>query len=417
MDRELEVARSVYDRLASATPVRAPGIRAWDGSEWGPSSSHSTIVLQHPGALRALLLPPTDLTAGEAYAFDDVDIEGDIYEALRWAESLTELRLGRIASLRIARDLRTLPEDCRRNAARRPVFRGRFHSKRRDHDVVSYHYDIGNDFYRLFLGDTMTYSCGCFLDPDEDLDVAQRRKLDVVCRKLELAPGRRLLDIGSGWGSLVIHAAARYGVCAVGVTVAGEQAAYAREAARSAGVDDRVEIVEGDYRDVEDRFDAIASIGMVEHVGRKKLPEYFATVRGLLEPGGVFLNHGITTRQRSRRHRPTFVSTYVFPDGELVPIDVRLSQAEQAGFDIRDVESIRMSYAHTLRAWVRNLEREREAAVEETSDRVYRIWRAYMAGSVLGFESGHIGVYQAVLADAGRPWRYGRRRLLATDDA
>jgi cyclopropane-fatty-acyl-phospholipid synthase len=412
-----DVSRSVYDRLVRRGAVPAPRVRSWDGREFGPSHAASTVVLQHPGALRAVLLPPSDLTAGEAYVYDDIDLEGDIFAMLEWAASVADHPPGFLGRLRIARDLRRLPEDSRRAHARRPGFRGRRHTKRRDSDAVSYHYDTGNDFFELFLGDTMAYSCAYFLDPDEDLDTAQNRKIDLVCRKLELRSGMRLLDIGCGWGALVAHAAAVYGVDAVGVTASGEQAEYARRLIKEMGLDDRVEILHGDYRDVTGTFDAIASVGMVEHVGRNRLDEYFTTCRTLLATDGSFLNHGITTRNRSRTRRQSFIDTYVFPDGELVPIDVVLAAAEGAGFETRDVESLRMSYARTLRHWVANLEKNRVEATSATSDSVYRIWRLYMAASALGFESGHLGVYQALLCNISRPWRYGRRQLLAAEDA
>jgi len=416
-DSALVTSRSVYERLARRSALPSPRVRAWDGTEWGSASAKSTIVLQHPGALRALLLPPSDLIAGEAYVFDDVDIEGDIYETLRWAAGLSANPPGRIAALRLMRDLRTLPDDARRYAAQRPRFGGRLHTRRRDRDAVSYHYDTGNDFYSLFLGETMAYSCAYYLDPTEDLNTAQRRKLDLVCRKLGLAEGRTLLDVGCGWGSLVIHAASKYGVEAIGVTVSKEQAVHAREWATDAGVGDRVRIINGDYRDVRGQFDAVASIGMVEHVGRKKLRTYFDSVASVLKPNGLFINHGITTRSRSNRRNPTFVNTYVFPDGELTPLDVRLTAAEKSGFEIRDVESLRMSYALTLREWVKNVEASRDEAIKATSQEVYRIWRAYMAGSAIAFERGDIGVYQALMTHPGAPWTYGRKRLLASDDA
>jgi len=412
----LDVSRSVFDRLVRLARAPAPRVRAWDGTEFGPSDAASTLVLEHPGSLRALLLPPSDLTAGEAYVYDDIDIEGDIFETLRWAASIAENAPGPIGRYLISRDLRKLPEEARRHDARRPTFAGRRHSKRRDSDAVSYHYDTGNRFYELFLGTTMAYSCAYFLDPAEDLDVAQRRKIDLVCRKLELRSGMRFLDIGCGWGSLVTHAAATYGVDAVGVTVSGEQAEYARMMAKELGVEDRVRIIHGDYREVKGTYDAIASVGMVEHVGRAKLDEYFTTCKALLADGGAFLNHGITTRNRSRKRGESFVDTYVFPDGELVPIDVMLAAAERSGFETRDLESMRMSYARTLRRWVANLEDHAVEAVAQSSQRTYRIWRLYMAASVLGFESGHLGVYQALLCAPSRPWMFGRRRLLASDD-
>jgi len=414
----LAITRGVYEKLASVSPVSPPRLRAWDGSTYGPVDAPATLVLNHPGSLRAMLVPPSDLTAGEAYIFDDIDIEGDVFSLLRWGESLQALRGKRLTAAWVARQLKKLPTDFRRNAAARPTFRGRLHSLGRDRETVSYHYDTGNEFYELFLGETMAYSAAYFLDPAESLDAAQRRKLDVVCRKLELSTGMRLLDIGCGWGSLVVHAAANYGVEATGVTVSGEQAEYTRRRAKELGVEDRVQVIEADYREVNYQFDAISSIGMFEHVGRNKLPEYFTQVRKLMAPGGQFLNHGIVTRNRhqGRRRRPTFVSTYVFPDGELEPVDVVIGEAEGGGFETRDVEALRMSYMLTLHRWVANLEANDEVAVGAASERAYRIWRIYMAGSAVAFESGGIGVYQMLLSDPDRPWRHGRSRLLARDD-
>ena len=227
----------------------------------------------------------------------------------------------------------------------------------------------------------MVYSCAHFLSPDEALEGAQRRKLDMICRKLNLGPGQRLLDVGCGWGSLVVHAAREYGVEAVGITVSGEQAEAARQLAKEAKVDDRVEILQRDYREIDGEYDAIASVGMFEHVGRNRLPQYFKQLRRLLAPGGQVLNHGIVTRSRGRGgRRSTFIRTYVFPDGELRPVDEAVAAAEDAGFELRDVEALRMSYALTLRRWVANLEANRDEAIRLVGDRVYRIWRAYMAG-------------------------------------
>ena len=412
-----DVTRDVFATLTRIAPHGAPALRLWDGSTLG-SGAASTVVLNHPGALRAMMLPPTDLTAGEAYVYGDIDIEGDVFSLLAWAASLSELRRHRWTVARLLRRLWQLPTDHRRTDANRPRLSGKLHSPRRDRDAVGYHYNTGNDFYELFLGETMAYSCGYFLNRSESLDIAQRRKFDVICHKLELAPGVRLLDIGCGWGSLAIHAAAEYGATATGVTISDEQAKYARRWAQRLGVEDRVEIIHGDYRDVTGEFDAIASVGMFEHVGRDHLGEYYEKVRSLLAPGGLFLNHGITTftRERKRRSRPSFVSTYVFPDGELEPVDFVLGKAEEAGFEARDVESLRASYALTLRRWVANLEKNHDAAVEATNEETYRIWRIYMAGSAIGFERATIAVYQMLLADRSRPWRFGRRHLLARDD-
>lgn len=396
--------------------IPGPRVRAWDGSEWGPSDAPATIVLRHPGALRALLLPPGDLAAGEAYVFDDVDFEGDIFSIVEFGEELGHAARARHA-VPLLRLIGRLPADSRKSKAERPRVRGRLHSLRRDRQAVRHHYDTGNDFFALFLDPGLVYSCAYFLDPDEPLEVAQQRKLDLICRKLELRPGERLLDVGCGWGSLVIWAAAEYGVEATGVTLSPEQAHLAEQRVKEAGVEDRVTILCQDYREVDGSFDAIASVGMFEHVGRDQLRGYFERLHRLLTPGGRLLNHGIVTRARRRgRRRPTFVNTYVFPDGELVPVDESIARAEDAGFELRDAEALRMNYALTLRHWVANLERNHDRAVAVASEEIYRIWRLYMAGSAIAFERGNIGVFQLLLADPARPWTHGRRRWLAADD-
>jgi len=412
----LEVSRSIYERLARlGEPV--PRMRAWTGEEWGPPDADATIVLQHPGALRALLFPPGDLTAGEAYIYDDIDIEGDIFSVLEFGANLNISPTSPTA-LSILRLIRQLPKDSRRRDATRPKMKGITHSLRRDRQAVTYHYDTGNEFFAQFLDPLMVYSCAYFLDPFEKLETAQRRKLDVICRKLQLAPGDRLLDVGCGWGSFVIHAAAEYGVHATGVTLSGEQAEYARIRAKEAGVDDRVTILQKDYREVHGRFDAIASIGMFEHVGAKELGTYFGHLREMLTPSGRLLNHGIVTRDRKhhRRHKATFVSTYVFPDGELEPVEDVIHAAALAGFEVRDAESLRINYALTLRHWVANLEANHEEAVAAANETTYRIWRIYMAGSAVSFEKAGISVFQLLLTKPDRPWTFGRRWMLARDD-
>ncbi len=412
----VRVSRRIWETLVEMAGVPGPRVRAWDGTEWGPDDADATVVLNHPGALRALLLPPGDLAAGEAYVFDDVDFEGNIFSIVEFGEHLAEATRVRYA-LRLLRLIRRLPTDTRKAQAERPRIRGRRHSLRRDRQAVSHHYDTGNDFFALFLDPGLVYSCAYFLDPTEPLEVAQRRKLDLICRKLELAPGERLLDVGCGWGSLVIHAAANYGVEATGITLSAEQAHLAERRAKEAGVEDRVTILQRDYRELDGTFDAVASVGMFEHVGRDQLGRYFDRLRGLLSPQGRLLNHGIVTRSRKRgRIRPTFVNTYVFPDGELVPVDEAIARAEDAGFELRDAEALRMNYALTLRHWVANLERHHEQAQQTASEEIYRIWRLYMAGSAVAFERGNIGVFQLLLADPARPWTHGRRRWLAADD-
>lgn len=414
----VEVSRSIYDLLAKLAGPPFPKMRAWTGEEWGPDDASATIVLNRPGALRSMLLPPNDLSAAEAYIYGDVDFVGDLYALLRFGAALGESRRGPVTVSRLLRLLRQLPEEANRETAEQPRFTGLLHSRRRDRAAVTHHYDTGNDFFSLFLGSEMVYSSAHFLSPTDTLDEAQWRKLDLICRKLRLGPGMRLLDVGCGWGSLVIHAAREYGVQATGITLSEEQAREARKRISAAGLADRAKVEVRDYREISGQYDAIASVGMVEHVGRKELDKYFKILRKALAPGGQLLNHGITTRDRKRRRtKPTFVNTYVFPDGELTPVDVVIGAAEDSGLEVRDVESLRASYALTLHRWVENLEQHHEEAVAATSEQIYRIWRLYMAGSAVAFERAAISVYQLLLADPERPWTYGRKGLLAADEA
>lgn len=414
--RASERIYSLLTRISGAPP---PRLRLWDGREIGPLAADSTLVLRHPGAFRSMLVPPTDLSAGEAYVYDDIDIEGDIFELLRFAAGLDRSARSTLLAIQALTLAALLPKEGRRRPARpRPTLTGRAHTIERDRTAVSYHYDTGNDFFRLFLDSRMVYSCAAFLDPDEDLETAQERKLDMICRKLELSAGDRFLDVGCGWGALVIHAAERYGVLATGITLSRKQGELARARVAEAGLEDRVEILERDYREMDGEFDAIASVGMFEHVGRERLGEYFDKLRSLLAPGGQVLNHGITNRSRDigRKREDSFVGTYVFPDGELRPLEETVEVSERSGFEVRDVEALRMSYAKTLEHWVANLESRRDEAIAVSNEETYRIWRAYMAGSAISFELAAIGVYQVLLSDPERPWSYGRARLLAADD-
>lgn len=416
-----EISRQIFERLAARSAAPPPRIRTWAGDEWGPQDARATLVLQHPGAFRAMLLPMSDLTAGEAYIHDDIDILGDISSVLEFGRGLTESSLGVSASVELYWLLRQLPNEPRRGEAERPRMQGSQHSIRRDRDAVAYHYDVGNGFFAQFLDSRMVYSSAAFLSPADTLEQAQLRKLDLICRKLELGPGQRLLDVGSGWGSLVAYAAEQYGVTAVGVTLSSEQAAFANDLIKERGVDDRVTILQRDYREVDGSFDAIASVGMFEHVGATQLGVYFGHLSRMLTPTGLLLNHGIVTREhgpkrRRRRQKPSFFSTYVFPDGELVPMDRVIGAAERGGFELRDAESLRTSYAMTLERWIANLELNHDAAVAAAGEKAYRIWRSYMAASALAFNTADISVYQLVLAKPDRPWVYGRARLLAADD-
>jgi cyclopropane-fatty-acyl-phospholipid synthase len=274
-------------------------------------------------------------------------------------------------------------------------------SKRRDAKAIAFHYDVSNDFYALFLDRRMVYTCAYYRTPEGDLDQAQEDKLDLVCRKLRLAPGERLLDIGCGWGSLVLWAAERYGVEAHGVTLSAAQAEWAQAAIRRAGLEGRARVDHLDYRDLQTdaRFDKIAAVGVIEHIGIRNYPAYFARVFELLAPGGLFLNHGITHEKSWRRGSQTdFLERYVFPNGEMDNVTHILDVLERTRFEILDVESLRAHYARTTRQWVERLQANEARARALAGERVYRTWIAYLAASSVGFTNGSIGLYQVVAA-------------------
>jgi len=389
-------------------PVR---LRAWDGSETGPRGT-PVLVIRHRRALRRLMWRPNELGLGRAYVSGDIDVEGDLYDALGRLASLI-WRAPEIDGLPIravAGDLFRLgalgaqpkppPEEIAMSGLR--------HSRRRDRQAISHHYDVGNDFYRIVLGDSMVYSCAYWTstEPSYGLADAQRDKLDLICRKLDLKPGMRLLDVGCGWGSLALHAAQAYGVDVVGITLSTEQADYARKQVAEAGMTAHVEIRVQDYRDVDDGpFDAITSIGMAEHVGTGPYAEYATILFRQLKAGGRLLNHQIAAIHpaagRSSKQR-SFIDAYVFPDGELAPIGTTVTLLEGAGFEVRDVQALREHYARTLRAWVANLESDWSRAVRLTSVGRARVWRLYMAASALAFEHGRVGVNQVLAVKARR---------------
>lgn len=414
-----DAARAVLAELFGPPAEREFCVRYWDGTDEGPegAASRFTIRLNRPGALRRMLLPPSELALGEAYLRGDFDVVGSLEAATGLADRLSaRLRSpGRIA--RLVPLLRSLPRDevdhAERDAGRTGHRFGLRHTRGRDRVSVRSHYDVGNDFYQLWLDRRMVYSCGYFESADADLDTAQLAKLDHICRKLSLAPGERLLDIGCGWGGLVICAAERYGVDATGITLSEPQAALARERIAAMGLETRCRVEVRDYRELPDgaAYDKIASVGMVEHVGRARLDRYFAEAYRLLRPGGLFLNHGIVERpardggllalpQRMLWRPRAFLDRYVFPDGELVRIDEIIAHAEGAGLETRDVESLREHYAMTLRHWVRRLEARHDEAVALVGEPTYRIWRLYMSGAAHGFANGRLSLMQTLL---GKP--------------
>ena len=399
--------------LEGPLPLR---IRAWDGSEAGPADA-PTLVFRSRRALHRLLWKPGELGLARAWVAGDITVEGDLYEALErlaptvWqggeqAPARRTLPDGR--TLRLAADVLALagpslpPAPPKEEVPRRHGVR---HTIGRDRQAISHHYDVGNDFYSLVLGPSFVYSCAYWPSPEATLEQAQAAKLDLICRKLALRPGLRLLDVGCGWGSLVLHAAEHYGVHAVGVTISTEQADLARKRVVEAGLTDRVEIRIQDYRRIEDGpFDAVSSVGMAEHVGSQAYRTYAEQLYGLLRPGGRLLNHQIARRpmeDESVYAVDEFIDRYVFPDGELAPVGSTISALESAGFEVRDMESIREHYALTLRAWVANLEANWREAVSLVSPGRARIWRLYMAASALAFEQNNIGVNQVLAVRTG----------------
>jgi cyclopropane-fatty-acyl-phospholipid synthase len=297
----------------------------------------------------------------------------------------------------------------------------------RDAAAVRFHYDVGNNFYKLWLDRRMVYSCAYFQSPDDSLDVAQEAKLDLICRKLRLKPGERLLDIGCGWGGLIMYAAERYGVDATGITLSENQATFARERIEDAGLADRCRVATRDYRALteSDGYDKIASVGMVEHVGLSHLPVYFASAFRALKAGGLFLNHGIVSTREARPKSikekifaklwkaDSFIDTYVFPDGKLTGAADVIAAAEASGFEVRDVESLREHYAMTLRHWVRSLDEKSRDAIALVGNHTYRVWRLYMSGSANAFATAGINVIQTLLA---KPDAAGRSNLPLTRD-
>jgi cyclopropane-fatty-acyl-phospholipid synthase len=387
-------------------------IRFWDGSQWSAETGapRFTLVLNHPQALRSMLQNSgSDLALSECYVRGDLDLEGDIEEAMPLATYLAGRHWPISTIARIGWNLFRISENGRsgRNGQRPAKLSGELHSIERDRQAVTYHYNVSNDFYALWLDQRMVYSCAYFERADEDLDTAQARKLDYLCRKLRLRSGDRLLDIGCGWGGLIIHAAQHYNVDALGITLSENQAKLANERIGRAGLQDRCRVELRDYRELNEpgAFDKLVSVGMFEHVGESRLPVYFRHAWQLLRPGGVFLNHGIALRSSEPRPRgPTFIARYVFPDGDLVPINASLRYAEEAGFEVRDVESLREHYALTLRHWARRLELHRERARQAVGEPTYRVWKLFLRGSAYGFAAGALNVYQALLLkpDQGR---------------
>ena len=405
-------AMAIFRLLLHDYHPRDFAISCWDGSQWPAEygSPRFTLIVRHPDALRRMLkASANDLSLSEAYISGDLDVAGDIEAAMPVANYLAGRNWPAVTLLRIGKNLLRLPrlDRHRRKNQQGAELSGELHSIERDRQAVSYHYDVSNDFYALWLDEQMVYSCAYFETEEEGLDTAQARKLDYLCRKLRLRPGDHLLDLGCGWGGLIIHAARKYGVNALGVTLSKNQAALAGQRIERAGLQKQCRVELRDYRSLDraSGFEKIVSVGMFEHVGESQLASYFQHVWSLLRPGGVFLNHGIANRPIDPVLKgPNFISRYVFPDGALVPINSTLRYAEEAGFEVRDVESLREHYTMTLRHWARRLELHRDQALQEVDEPTYRVWRLFLPGSAYGFSAGLLNVYQTVLLkpDGGR---------------
>lgn len=408
-DRAKEKTLAILEDVFADYSEQDFTVQLWDGTIWPERPVESpvfTLVLNHPGALRQMFLPPSELNLGESYIYGDFDVEGDLIGAFPLASYVQGLDLGLGDKLGLAWQLRSLPgTSAPRRGRQAAQVSGERHSTGRDRQAISYHYDVSNDFYALWLDKNMVYSCAYFTDPDEDIHTAQERKLDYICRKLRLQPGERLLDVGCGWGGLVIHAAQHYGVEALGITLSRPQVDLAQERIREAGLEDRCRVEYLDYREVapEQPFDKLVSVGMFEHVGEAKMGIYFEKAWDLLRPAGAFLNHAIARPgwEPPSKNENTFSNRYVFPDGELVPIHLSSRLAEETGFEVRDIESLREHYALTLRRWVRRLESRHRQALQHVDEVTYRIWRLFMSGSADGFESGRLNVYQSLLVKPG----------------
>ncbi|HVN93766.1 MAG TPA: cyclopropane-fatty-acyl-phospholipid synthase family protein [Terracidiphilus sp.] len=378
-------------------------VRMWDGWQWTESPNGKpacTIAIETPKALAALVTEPNEVTLGEAFIHKELNIEGDIFSVFSVAEYLLN-RPRRLKQKLLETLSRTVA------GAGRWLKEGARHSMARDRASIAYHYDQPVEFFRPWLGESLAYSCAYFRSAGDSIDRAQAQKLEMICRKLRLNGGERFLDIGCGWGSLILRAAGPHRTRALGITLSKQQAEVAKHRIEEAGLSGSCAVELRDYRQFRqngEAFDKIASIGMYEHVGLKNLACYFGIVRDLLKPGGVFLNHGIARFPDSTTRKDSFIDQYVFPDGKLVTLTETIDAAQSAGLEVRDVENLRDHYALTLRHWVERLQQNAGEVRKFVDEATYRIWLLYMAGSSAAFSRGDIGVYQVLLSrpDHGR---------------
>lgn len=402
-----KVLRFMQSLLCDLHP-REFDVELWDGSRWLPERSHFrrfTWKINNPNIVWEILQSSNrEVALGEAYLREDFDILGNLEAAFPLADYLINKEWTKAEKLRLAVTGAVSRLAPRKPAAARPDVSGKLHSKERDREAVSYHYDVSNNFYRLWLDRNMVYSCACFDSPDCDLDSAQLAKMKHICDKLELKPGEKVIDIGCGWGGLLVYAAREYGVHALGITVSEAQAEFVEGRIHNEGLAGRCEVRVLDYRDI-DRLgpcDKLVSVGMIEHVGESKLGDYFQRSFDILRPGGTFLVSGIgRAGNRTISNNPSFTDVYVFPDGELETIAAMLSRAENAGFEVRLVENLRAHYAQTTSAWLHRLEAKAQDAIAIVGETRYRTWRLYLAGSAFYFRKAWICLYQTLLRKNG----------------
>src|ERR1700722_12189421 len=400
---------------AIAGPDAPVEFRAYDGSSAGAPGSPIKITVRSPVAVSYLAQAPGALGLARAYVSGHLDVEGDMITALSRLSKAQDTQVSWADRLRLLQSLggpkvlfpRIAPPPQEVQPRRRGLTVGRMHSKSRDANSISHHYDVSNTFYEWVLGPSMAYTCACYPTADATLEQAQEYKFDLVARKIGLQPGMRLLDVGCGWGGMVMHAAKHYGVQALGVTLSEQQALWAQKAIKEAGLEDLAEVRHSDYREVaETDFDAVSSIGLTEHIGKAQLPSYFSFLASKLRPGGRLLNHCITRPDDKGKSsvRGGFIFRYVFPDGELEGPGYIVSAMHDNGFEVRHEENLREHYAMTLAAWCANLNAHWDEAVAEVGEPIARVWRLYMAGSQLGFEHNVIQLHQVLgvkLEDGG----------------
>ncbi|MGH3730821.1 MAG: class I SAM-dependent methyltransferase [Micromonosporaceae bacterium] len=395
----MRLAEAFEQLVGTEFPMEFVG---YDSSRAGDPNADLRLEVRSPRALQYLVHAPGELGLARAYVSGDLEIDGDMYTALSRLMGMSG-QFNQIRGRQLLKLLRELGgvKLLRRVQPPAPEVKlhGRRHSKTRDQAAISHHYDVSNRFYEWVLGPSMTYTCAVFPSRDATLEEAQHHKYDLVSRKLDLEPGMRLLDVGCGWGGMVLHAAREYGVRVLGVTLSPKQAEWGQKAIAEAGLEEVAEIRHCDYRDVpESDFDAISSIGLTEHIGMANLPGYFRFLYDKLKPGARLLNHCITRPNGLDRayHKNGFINRYVFPDGELVGVGHLVSLMHDTGFDVRHEENIREHYAMTLAGWGANLDAHWDEALDEVGPQTARVWRLYMAGSRLGFGRNWIQLHQVL---------------------